>query len=678
MKKGLPTVLYGGDYNPDQWPENDWDKDIAVFKQADINSATINVFSWALLEPRECEYHFEKLDRIIEKLSQADFKIVLATSTAAMPAWMFKKYPDVARVDYQGRRHVFGQRHNFCPSSTNYRRLAKNLVDQLAKRYADNSHIVAWHVNNEYGGNCYCENCRLAFQKWLKQRYQTLDNLNHAWDNSVWSHTIYDWDEIQVPNELGDAWGAEGTHTIVAGLSVDYLRFQSDAMLDLYNLEKRTIEEYDDQTPILTNFHGTPNKWIDYHTWAKDQDIIAYDSYPAYDEPAYEAAFRYDLMRGLKHQPFMLMESTPSQVNWQPYSPLKRPNQMRATELQAVAHGADTVQYFQLKQAVGGSEKFHGAVISHSQRTDTRAFQEVAQLGHHLKKAGRAFKDAAIPAKAAIVFDWSNFWAFEYVAGITQDLKYVPLILDYYKQFYERQIPVDVIGTDDDFSQYDLIVAPVLYMVKKGLGEKISAYVQNGGQLLTTYASGMVDESDNVYLGGYPGPLSEILGIWVEETDATVPGQTVQVAFENNPKVSFNGRLLCDQIHLTSSKARVLAHYASEFYAGTPAVVENSFGKGQAWYVGTRLDHDGLSQVIDRVVEKTDLKRLCTEKTDLEITRRVRNGQELYFVLNMRNEARPLPVELQQAGFIDILTQAAPKAQLKPWDVEILKRTMTD
>lgn len=358
MKQGLPAVLYGGDYNPDQWPETDWDDDIKVFKQADINSATINVFSWALLEPREGEYDFEKLDHIVAKLSRADFKIVMATSTAAMPAWMFKKYPDVARVDYQGQRHVFGQRHNFCPSSPNYRRLAGRLVDQLARCYAGNSHIVAWHVNNEYGGNCYCENCRRAFQEWLKQRYQTLDNLNQAWDNNVWSHTIYDWDEIQVPNELGDAWGAEGTHTIVAGLSVDYLRFQSDAMLSLYNLEKQTIEKYDKQTPILTNFHGTPNKWIDYHAWAKDQDIIAYDSYPAYDDPAYVAAFRYDLMRGLKHQPFMLMESTPSQVNWQPYSPLKRPDQMRATELQAVAHGADTVQYFQLKQAVGGSENF--------------------------------------------------------------------------------------------------------------------------------------------------------------------------------------------------------------------------------------------------------------------------------------------------------------------------------
>ena len=224
-KKKRPRFLYGGDYNPEQWPADTWAQDIQIFKQADINSATINVFSWALLEPQEGQYDFTKLDRIVDELSAAGFDIVMATSTAAMPAWMFKKYPAVARVDYQGRRHVFGQRHNFCPTSPDYQRLASGLVTQLAKRYGDNPHIVAWHVNNEYGGNCYCDNCAAAFREWLKQRYQTLDNLNRAWNMNVWSHTIYDWDEIVVPNELGDAWGPEGTETIVAGLSIDYLRF---------------------------------------------------------------------------------------------------------------------------------------------------------------------------------------------------------------------------------------------------------------------------------------------------------------------------------------------------------------------------------------------------------------------------------------------------------------------
>ena len=214
----LKRFLYGGDYNPDQWPEDTWSEDIKVFKKADLNSATINVFSWSLLESREGQYDFSKLDRIIQELSDANFDIVLATSTAAMPAWMFKKYPDVARVDYQGRRHVFGARHNFCPNSKNYQVLASKLVEKIAERYSNNPHIAVWHVNNEYGGNCYCENCQNAFRTWLKSKYQTLDNLNEAWNMNVWSHTIHDWDQIVVPNELGDAWGPEGSETIVAGL----------------------------------------------------------------------------------------------------------------------------------------------------------------------------------------------------------------------------------------------------------------------------------------------------------------------------------------------------------------------------------------------------------------------------------------------------------------------------
>lgn len=668
MKKELPRFLYGGDYNPEQWPEETCAEDIKVFKQADINTATINVFSWALLEPQEGKYDFTKLDKIIKELTAADFDIVLATSTAAMPAWMFKKYPDVARVDYQGRRHVFGARHNFCPSSKNYRRLAKNLVEQLAKRYGDNPHIVAWHVNNEYGGNCYCEECQTEFQQWLKARYQTLNNLNHAWNMNVWSHTIYDWNEIVVPNELGDAWGPEGSETIVAGLSIDYLRFQSTQMLDLFKMEKQIIEKYDPTTLVTTNFHSLPNKMIDYQQWASAQDIISYDSYPAYDAPVYQPAFLYDLMRSLKHQPFMLMESTPSQVNWQPYSPLKRPGQMAATELQAVAHGADTVQFFQLKQALGGSEKFHGAVISHANRTDTRAFKEVAKLGHDLRKVGPVIKDSQTKARVALIFDWSNFWSFEYVDGITQDLKYVPIILDYYRQFYELNIPTDVISVDDDFSQYDLVVAPVLYMVKDGLGKKITDYVANGGNFITSFMSGMVNESDNIYPGGYPGPLKDVMGLWVEESDAILPDKDVKLAMTTGNELT--GHLIADLICLNG--AHVLAKYASEFYAGTPAVTENTYSKGKAWYVGSRLAHASLRKIIMHIVDDVHLSALVKEQTELEITKRQNSaGQDIYFVLNMRKGKQPLPVEFQK-GYRDLLTGDSPETLLDSWDVEIL------
>lgn len=664
----LSRFLYGGDYNPEQWPEDTWANDIQVFKQAHLNSATINVFSWALLEQREGEYDFSKLDKIVKELSDANFDIVLATATAAMPAWMFKKYPDVARVDYQGRRHVFGQRHNFCSNSKNYQVLASKLVKKIVSRYYKNPHIKVWHVNNEYGGNCYCDNCQNAFRDWLKYKYKNLETLNKAWNMNVWSHRIYDWDEIVVPNELGDAWGAGGTETIVSALSLDYLRFQSESLLKLFKMEKAIIKKYDPVALVTTNFHALPNKLLDYQKWAKEQDIISYDSYPSYNMPTYQSAFLYDLMRSLKHQPFMLMESTPAQVNWQPYSPLKRPGQMAATELQAVAHGADTVQFFQLKQAIGGSEKFHSAVISHSQRTDTRVFKEVTELGEKLEKTGSTILGSKTKAKVGIVFDWNNFWSYEYIDGITQDLDYVESILDYYKQFYKRNIPTDIISVDDDFSQYDLVVAPVLYMIKSGLAEKIDQYVKRGGNFVASYLSGIVNENDSVYLGGYPGPLKDVLGIWVEESDAVIPGQKITVSLDSN---NYQANLICDLLHLEGAHA--LGNYNSEFYKETPAVSENKWGKGTSWYIGTQLDEAGLSKIFDHLISIVNIKSLIETKTDLEITKRVtKSGKELYFVLNMSNDTKDLPSEFD--AYKNLFTDKSANKKMKAWEVQLLSK----
>lgn len=664
----LSRFLYGGDYNPEQWPEDTWANDIQVFKQAHLNSATINVFSWALLEQKEGEYDFSKLDKIVKELSDANFDIVLATATAAMPAWMFKKYPDVARVDYQGRRHVFGQRHNFCSNSKNYQVLASKLVKKIVSRYYKNPHIKVWHVNNEYGGNCYCDNCQNTFRDWLKYKYKNLETLNKAWNMNVWSHRIYDWDEIVVPNELGDAWGAEGTETIVSALSLDYLRFQSESLLKLFKMEKAIIKKYDPVALVTTNFHALPNKLLDYQKWAKEQDIISYDSYPSYSMPTYQSAFLYDLMRSLKHQPFMLMESTPAQVNWQPYSPLKRPGQMAATELQAVAHGADTVQFFQLKQAIGGSEKFHSAVISHSQRTDTRVFKEVTELGEKLEKTGSTILGSKTKAKVGIVFDWNNFWSYEYIDGITQDLDYVESILDYYKQFYKRNIPTDIISVDDDFSQYDLVVAPVLYMIKSGLAEKIDQYVKRGGNFVASYLSGIVNENDSVYLGGYPGPLKDVLGIWVEESDAVIPGQKITVSLDSN---NYQANLICDLLHLEGAHA--LGNYNSEFYKETPAVSENKWGKGTSWYIGTQLDEAGLSKIFDHLISIVNIKSLIETKTDLEITKRVtKSGKELYFVLNMSNDTKDLPSEFD--AYKNLFTDKSANKKMKAWEVQLLSK----
>ncbi|MFT8728396.1 MAG: beta-galactosidase [Liquorilactobacillus ghanensis] len=673
-KNELTQMLYGGDYNPEQWPEESWDDDLKIFKNTQINSITINVFSWSLLQPCEEKYDFSKLDKIINKFSNAGFKIVLATATAAMPAWMFKKYPDVARVDYQGRRHVFGQRHNFCPSSPNYQRLAKQLVTQLTKRYADNEQITVWHINNEYGGYCYCNLCQQEFRKWLKNKYHSVNELNRAWNLNFWGHTIYHWDEIVVPNELGDAFGPENSDTAVSGLSIDYRRFQSDSLLKLFQMEKEIIEFHNDKVLVTTNFHGTPNPDLDYFKWAKFQDIIAYDSYPTYDTPAYQTAFLYDLMRGIGNgRPFMLMESTPSQVNWQNYSPLKRPGQLQAQELQAVAHGANTVQFFQLKQSVGAQEKFHGAVIAHSGKQNTRVINEVKQLGKTLQHVGPQLLQTTTQNKVAIIFDWSNLWAVNYAAGITKDLDYLASVLDYYRALYEMNIPVDIIGVDSDFSHYKLIIAPMLYMVKENLGSKITNFVENGGKFITSYFSGLVDETDNIYLGGYPGPLKKVTGLWVEETDAILPESVIKIKF--NDGLSADGTLLSDLIHL--ERASALAYYDSEFYQGTPAITKNIFGKGESYYLGSKLDNKSLKHLFKTICQDQNDSLSITnyQYSSLELCKRVTAKTEYIFILNLSNQAEKIPTSIDLNKYETLLnTDKNSSNSIKAWNVMILKR----
>ena len=668
MKTPFTRILYGGDYNPNQWPREVWNEDMRLFKKAGINSATVNVFSWAKLQPNEETYDFSELDDVIDMLGKENLDIVLATSTAAMPAWLAKKYPEVTRVDFEGRRHKFGQRHNHCPNSPVWRRYARQLASELAKRYGKNPHVTCWHVNNEYNTGCYCENCEKAFRVWLRKKYGSLEALNAAWNTEFWGHTFYDWDEIVAPNSLADGMGFGWTRkTAFAGISLDYDRFLSDSLLENYKMERDAIREHDPDTPITTNLMGT-YKGLDYFKWAKEMDIVSWDNYPAYNTPWSETAMRHDLMRGLKNQPFMLMEQTPSQQNWQAYNSLKRPGQMRAQSYQTIAHGADTIQFFQLRRSKGACEKFHGAVISHSGSEETRVFQECSQLGAELAALGSQLLGADNPAQVGILFDWDNYWALEYTSGPSVDLKYCNQIHQYYRYFYNRHIPVDMVPMDGDFSRYKAIVAPVLYMVKEGVAEALTAFVEAGGTLITGFMSGIVDQSDNVHLGGYPGPLRKLCGVWAEEIDALAPEQSNTLKFMDGSQSKCG--LLCDILHLEGAQA--LAVYGEDFYAGAPAVTKNAYGKGTVYYVGTQPEAQGLDKILDSLTGQGEIHPLIPDRTQLEVPRRVKDGTEFWFILNLTGKPQPLPESF--AGETDMLT-GEKAGDLKPFDAILVKRS---
>ncbi|MCP1183503.1 beta-galactosidase [Paenibacillus sp. 1781tsa1] len=649
----LPKMFYGGDYNPEQWDHETHLEDLRMFQLAGIDIATINVFSWALIQPDEVTYRFEELDQLINRLYENGVYICLATSTAAHPAWMAKKYPDVLRVDADGRKRKFGGRHNSCPNSPTYRKYAEKIADKLAERYKDHPAVLVWHISNEYGGECYCDNCEKAFRVYLKERYQTLEQVNKAWNTNFWGHTFYDWDEIVLPSNLSEHWG--NNNSTFQGISLDYSRFNSDSMLDCYLLEYDAIKKHIPDSVVTTNLMGF-FKQLDYFKWAKHMDIVSWDSYPGLATPVSFTAMAHDLMRGLKDgQPFMLMEQTPSQQNWQPYNSLKRPGVMRLWSYQSVAHGADTIMFFQLRRSIGACEKYHGAVIEHAGHENTRVFREVAELGKELQMLGDTTLDASVESKVAIVFDWDNWWAIEKSSGPTVALNYVDQIHKYYAAFFRRNIQVDIISVDTDMSTYDIVLAPVLYMVKPGFAAKLEKYVEAGGTFLTTFFSGIVNENDLVTTGGYPGELRKLLGIWVEEIDALLPEQKNRIVLKEaygDLEGEYDCGMLCDLLH--SEGAEVIAEYGDDFYKGMPVVTRNTFGQGEAWYVASDPDERFLDGLLGQLAAAKNVDSLLETPEGVEVSARTKDGKPYLFVMN--HNATTQSYDLGTAKAHDLLT----------------------
>ncbi len=667
--KEQDRIYFGGDYNPDQWDDATVDEDMRLFKLAGVNLVTLPVFSWARLEPDEGVYDFAWLDLLMDKFAANGLRVCLATPTIAQPAWLSTRYPDVLPVDIAGRRRTHGMRVFFCVNSLKYRERAGAIAGEMARRYANHPALAFWHVANEYGTYCYCPQCQAKFRLWLKKRYGTTPALNDRWTTAFWGRTVYSFEEITLPTELND------DYRFNPPIQLDYLRFVSDSTAECFCNERDAIRAHSD-APITTNISGYIKK-LNQRVMASEMDVIGWDNYPwPHDEPSF-LAFKHDIMRGLKGgAPFYLMEQSPNQQNWQPYNRLKRPGEVRLLSYQAMAHGADSCLFFQMRQSRGGQEKFHGAVIAHAGHEHTRVFRETAALGAELHSLADAFVGGRTPARVAMVFDWENWWALELSSGPSRDMDYLKDAAMYYKAFHSENIAVDVVGADAPLDGYALVVAPMLYMLKPGVAERLRAFVSAGGTLVATTMTGLADENDRCVFGEYPGPLKDMFGIWVEEIDALLPGTQNRMVTEPDARAFLAAEypcdFLCDVIHTRGAAA--LARFGEDFYAGMPCVTMNHFGDGEAVYVGTRPDGAFLGDLTRALCERAGIAAPFAAAPGVEIAERVSPAGRTVFVLNHNQE--PAWVDFGGEAVRDLLSGGTltGRMEIAARDCRILKR----
>ncbi|WP_102157870.1 beta-galactosidase [Zhihengliuella halotolerans] len=644
---GAPDRLsYGADYNPEQWPREIWREDVRLMREANVDVVSLAIFSWARIRPDEDTWDFAWLDEIMDLLHAHGIGVDLATATASPPPWLAMKHPETLPVTAEGRTLWQGGRQHWRPTSPVFRRYALELVEAIARRYADHPALVAWHVNNELGCHNaydYSDDAASAFRLWLRNRYGNVDALNHAWGTDFWSQRYSDFEHVLPPREAASYPNPTQ--------QLDFARFSSDALREYFVAERDVLRRFTPDVPVTTNFMvmGETN-FADYATFAREVDFVSNDHYrqpvaDSRDELSFSAAWVSGLAAGA---PWFLMENSTSAVNWQPVNRPKRPGELARDSLAHVAHGADAVCYFQWRQSAAGAEKYHSAMVPHAGE-DSRLFRDVVALGARLGELSPVAGSRRAPARVAILVDWTSWWASELDSHPTDRLRYRDEAFAWWRALVDAGVRADVVHAGQEIGGFDVVIAPVLYSVPDALAKTLAAYVAGGGHLVTTYFSGIVDENDRVLLGGYPGALREVLGIRVEEFRPLHAGETVALGGVDGAaaEVSGAGDLWSEIVDVTGEGVQVLARFEdNDELAGLPAVTRRSHGPdaGSASYVATRLDARARAGALEVLLGAAGVSSELPEALRGRVEMTVRRGPDadFAFLINRTDEELPL------------------------------------
>ncbi|WP_020138453.1 beta-galactosidase [Streptomyces sp. 351MFTsu5.1] len=640
--RGLSRLAYGGDYNPEQWPESVWDEDVRLMREAGVTMVSVGIFSWALLEPEPGGYDFGWLDRVMDLLHENGIRVDLGTPTVAPPKWFYRAHPDALPVTADGTRLAFGSRGAICHSNGAYRAAAAGITTRLAERYADHPGLAMWHVHNEYGvpvSACWCDSCADHFRRWLETRYGGVDGVNEAWGTAFWGQHYTSLEQIDPPRTAATVGNP--------GQALDYRRFADATMRENFCTERDILHRLSPGIPVTTNFMTALSQCdsVDYWAWGREVDIVTNDHYLITDgrRTHVNLAMAADLTRSVAGgAPWILLEHSTSGVNWQSRNPAKAPGQMARNSLAHVARGSEGAMFFQWRQSRRGAEKFHSAMVPHG-GTDTRVWREVVELGAALDSLS-AVRGTRTRADVAVLWDWHSWWAqnLDWRPSVDHDAR--ERADAFYEALYDRHLTVDFAHPEADLSAYPLVVVPALYLMTRKAGRNLTRYVENGGTLVVSYFSGIVDEHDAVHEGACPGALRDVLGLTVEEFSPLLPEQRVRVTGPDGSELT--GDVWTEFV--VPRGAETVWTYADGLTAGHPAVTRHRHGRGTAWYVSTRLTAQGLDALLGRSAEDAGLPSRADLPHDVEVVRRDGASGPYVFVVN--HTATEAKVPLGGAG----------------------------
>ncbi|WP_194420239.1 beta-galactosidase [Microbacterium abyssi] len=616
-------LLFGGDYNPEQWDRSVWLEDIALMREAGVNIVTLGVFAWGLLEVDDDRWDWGWFDEVIGLLARSEISIDLATPTASPPIWLHREHPEILPVDRRGIRYHQGGRLQWCPSHPVWQRYASRVATRLGERYGQHPSVTMWHISNELGGGnrrCYCDQSTFAFRAWLERRYGTVDALNAAWGTAFWGHRYRRFDDVLAPLDSESAQNPS--------LVLDFDRFSSDALLDHFRMERDALRRAGVTAPITTNLMVAPQGSVaDYASWTQDLDVIAIDHYTIADDPhrhreLSQVAAR---TRGLApSRPWMVMEHSTSAVNWQVRNSPKAPGEMLRNSVQHVAHGADGALFFQWRASASGAEQFHSAMVPHA-GAETRQWREVVELGSTLASISDVAGSLVERSEAAILTDDVSLWAWQAGQKPLNDHALHEDGRRWFEALSTHGFGPDVLPSHASLDGYRLIVLPSLYLVDDETVERVMRAADAGATVVVGALSGIADADNRIRLGGYPGAFRDFLGIFGEELHPLLRGETVLLG---------SGARVADLItRVRTTDAEIIDSYADGPLEGMPAITRRRFGRGQAWHV-SGLIQDGLDAVVTTLAQAAGISRRLPATATVEAVRRVSADGSWLFLIN--------------------------------------------